>query len=70
MTGNLFTKTTSKNQEYYYVNLSYKDPASGKWKIKTVSTGLPVKNNKRKAEALIPAFLEKYSYLESPALSE
>ena len=70
MTGNLFTKTTSKNQEYYYVNLSYKDPASGKWKIKTVSTGLPVKNNKRKAEALIPAFLEKYSYLESLALSE
>ena len=65
MTGTLIKKKTSKSQEYYYVNLSYKDPETGEWKIKMVSTGLPVKNNKRKAETLIPGMLEKYAYLES-----
>ena len=65
MTGTLIKKKTSKSQEYYYVNLSYKDPETGEWKIKMVSTGLPVKNNKRKAEKMIPALLEKYAWLES-----
>ena len=70
MTGSLFTKTTSKNTEYYYISLCYKDPASRKWKTKIVRTGLPVKNNKRKAEALIPRLIDRYSYLESEVLSE
>ena len=70
MTGSLFTRKTSKNQEYYYVNLSYKDPATGKWKTKTVGTGLTVKNNKRKADGMIPGLLKRFSYLEDPALAE
>ena len=70
MTGTLIIKKTAKNQQYYYVNLSYKDPYTGQWKIKTVSTGLQVKNNKRRAENMIQSFLEKFSYLESEALSD
>ena len=70
MTGTLVIKTTSKKQQYYYVHLSYKDPYSGRWKTKTVSTGLQAKNNKRRAENMIPVFLDKYAYLESAALSE
>lgn len=68
MTGSLQIRTTTKKQEYYYVVLSYRDPVTEQWKIKSIATGLLVKNNKRKAEALIPAFIEKYSYLESPVL--
>ena len=61
MTGSLQIKTTKKKQDYYYVVLSYREPITDKWKTKMISTGLPVKNNKRKAEALIPTFIEKYS---------
>ena len=53
MTGTLIKKKTSETREYFYINLSYKDPETKKWKTKTVSTGLEVKNNKRKAEKLI-----------------
>lgn len=37
---------------YYQMILSYKD-AAGKRKTKSISTGLPVKGNKRKAEAML-----------------
>ncbi len=64
MTGTLRTKTLSSGKSYYYINLSYKDPRTNKWKAKTISTGLEVKNNKRKAEAMIRQILEQYAYLE------
>ena len=50
----------------YYVVLSYKNPKSGKWCTTTRSTGLKVKNNKKKAVAMIPFIIEQNRYLESP----
>lgn len=64
MTGTLQMKTLASGNTYYYVKLSYKDPRSNSWKSKTLATGLEVKNNKRKAEAMIRKFVEQYSYLE------
>lgn len=61
MTGTL---RIIKGKPYYYVSLSYKDPITKIWKNKTISTGLSVKNNKRKAEALIPSLIKEYAYLE------
>lgn len=69
MTGTLRIKTLSSGKSYYYINLSYKDPRTNKWKAKTISTGLEVKNNKRKAEALIKQILEQYAYLEDLPLN-
>ena len=66
MTGTLIKKKTSETREYFYINLSYKDPETKKWKTKTVSTGLEVKNNKRKAEKMSPDMINKYQYLEQP----
>lgn len=63
MTGSLQIKTKVSG-EYYYAKLSYKDPRTNTWKSKTLATGLTVKNNKRKAEAMLKQFIEKYSYLE------
>ena len=64
MTGTLTTRKTSSGHEYYYVRLSYKDPKTGRWKDKIVSTGLPVKNNKKKANSMIQDIIKKYEYLE------
>ena len=64
MTGTLRTRTLSSGKSFYYINLSYKDPRTNKWKDKTISTGIEVKNNKRKAEAMIKQILEQYAYLE------
>lgn len=64
MTGTLQTKKLPSGNSYYYIKLSYKDPRSGKWKQKTLSTGLETKNNKRKAESFITVFVEKYAWLE------
>lgn len=50
----------------YYIVISYKNPESGKWCTTTRSTGLKVKNNKKKAMAMIPFILEQNRYLESP----
>ena len=66
MTGSLQTKTTSSGSEYFYINLRYKDPETAKWKSKTISTGLPVKNNKRKAAGMINELISQYAYLENP----
>lgn len=73
MTGTLTTRTTSSGNEYYYIYLRYKDPKTQKWKTKIVSTGLLVKNNKRKAQAMIADTIEQHAYLEKsddPASSE
>ena len=42
----------SEKKGYYYVVLNYKD-YTGKRKSKWVSTGLPVKGNKRRAEKIL-----------------
>lgn len=47
----------------YYIVLAFKDK-SGKKKTKWVKTGLEIKSNKRKAQALIPETIEKYRSLE------
>jgi integrase len=52
----------------YYIVLSYRDK-TGKRKTKWVSTHLPVKNNKYRANAMIPEVLEKYAYLETEEIT-
>lgn len=47
----------------YYAVLNYKDK-NGKWRKKWVSLGLPVRDNRRRAEAMLPALIDKYSHLE------
>ena len=42
----------SEKKGYYYAVLNYKD-YTGKRKSKWVSTGLPVKGNKRRAEKIL-----------------
>ena len=64
MTGALCIKELKSGNKYYYINLRYKDPRSQEWKCKTLSTGLPVKDNKRRAEAILHEQLENYRYLE------
>ena len=64
MTGTLQIKKLKSGNSYYYVKLSYKDSHTNEWKQKTLATKLEVKNNKRKAESMIPKFIEQYSYLE------
>lgn len=54
----------------YYIVLSYKNPISGKWCTTTRSTGLKVKNNKKKAIAMIPIILEQNHYLENPLATD
>lgn len=53
MTANL----KIKNDRYYAV-INYKDGA--KYKQKWIALGLPAKNNKRKAESMLPAILAKF----------
>ncbi len=65
LTGTLTTRKTSSGKEYYYIYLRYKDSKTGKWKSKTVKTGLLVKNNKKKALDMIPFIMERYEYLET-----
>ena len=58
MTGSV----QQKNGNYYAV-LQYKDKDKKK-KYKWIPTGLVVKGNKRKAEAMIPELIEKHHHLE------
>lgn len=69
MTGTIQAKTLHSGKTYLYVYLSYKDPLTGKWKQKTIPTGLEEKGNKRKAQTLIKSTIEKYSYLEDEPVS-
>lgn len=64
MTGSIQEKTNKSGKAYYYICLSYKDPISQAWKRKWISTGLKVKNNKRKAEAMVEAVIEANRHLE------
>ncbi len=64
MTGTLTTRKTSSGKENYYIRLKYKDPETGEWKDKVIKTGLEVKNNKKRAQALISDMIDKYAYLE------
>lgn len=64
MTGTLQIKKLKSGKSYYYVKLCYKDARTLAWRHKTLATGLEAKNNKRKAEKMIPAFTERYAYLE------
>ena len=52
----------TKNGKLYAV-LSYKGE-NGAYKYKCVNTGLPVRGNKKKAEAMIPEYIERFRYLE------
>lgn len=64
MTGTVQPKTLRSGKTYFYIYLSYKDPITGKWKQKTVPTGLEERGNKRKAQAMLASTIDKYSYLE------
>ena len=64
MTGSLTIRKTSSGKEYYYIHLRYKNSKTGKWTAKNIRTGLTIKNNKKKAQAMIPEMIDKYSYLE------
>ncbi len=66
MTACIHVKKLASGKSYYYVKLSYKDSKTGKWKSKTIGTGLEIKGNKRRAESLCNEYLDKYSYLEQP----
>lgn len=66
MKGTIQTKTTKKGIDYIYIYLSYTDPLTQKRKQKVVATGLTAKGNKRRAEAMIKDYIEKYQYLETP----
>ena len=68
MTGTLITKKLKSGKSYYYVKLSYKEPATGKWCQKLLGTGLEVKGNKRKAEAMISDFISNNEGLERAAV--
>lgn len=64
MTASVQSNTTAKGSVYLYICLSYKDPVSGKHRVKKISTGFTAKGNKRRAQAMIPQILEQYAYLE------
>lgn len=59
MTGSL-----QKKNDYYYVVLNYKSK-NGVHLTKWIATGYKVKNNKKKAEALIEKYVEQYQDLEN-----
>ncbi len=67
MTGSLIVRRTRAGKEYFHIQLSYKNPETGKWCQKSVSTKLEVKGHKRIAEKMIPDIIEKYAYLEKKA---
>ena len=48
---------------HYYAVLSYM-AQDGKYRYKWISTGLPLRGNKKKAEAMLPDLIKEYSYLE------
>ena len=60
------TACIALRKDVYYVRLTYYDNKHQR-KDKWVSTGLSGKGAKRKAEAMVDALIEKYSYLETCA---
>lgn len=59
ITGRLQPKKTKKGTEYYYMIIQTDNPDGTKGKPQWESTGLPVKNNKRKAQAILDARLNE-----------
>lgn len=53
----------------YYMVLSLKN-GEGKWKPKWISTGLPVKGNKKRAEVILRETIVKYEALEAQELGQ
>lgn len=70
MTGTLQSKKLNSGRRYFYVKLSYKDSKTGRWRCRTIATHLEDKNNKRKAESMIPQIINTYSYLELSSSTE
>lgn len=64
MTGTLITKKMRSGKKFLYIQLSYKNPKTGKWEKKQIPTGLEEKGNKKKANKMIPQMIEEYAYLE------
>ena len=57
------TGCVAQRKDIYYIRLTYYDTNHNR-KDKWVSTGLSGRGAKQKATALIPSYIEKYSYLE------
>ena len=57
-----------EKNDFYYIVLSYKD-ANGKRKTKWEATGLSVKRNKKKAEALLMERRRNFTVSTAPAPS-
>ena len=68
MTGILVPKKLKSGKEYFYVKLNYHDHHTGERKQKMLATGLEVKGNKRKAEAMIPKLISDNAGLEEAAV--
>ena len=54
----------TKNGKLYIV-LSYKNEVNT-YKYKWINTGLIIRGNKKKAESMIPEYIERFRYLEEP----
>ena len=52
MTGAVYSIAQKSGKEYLYIMLRYKDPRTGCWKNKSVSTGIEAAGNKRKAKKM------------------
>lgn len=72
MTGTFTTKTHASGRTYYYIALRYKDPKTGLWRGKLVSTHIQVTEAKKKkahprpvnADKLMAKAYNDYAYLE------
>lgn len=53
------TSSLIKKDGKYHAVITYKD-ANGKWKHKWKSTGLPIKGNKARAQAILDEFVEEF----------
>lgn len=62
-TGRLQIKETQKGTKYFYLVIQADNPDGTKAKPKWEATGLPVKNNKRKAHAMLEARLNELNNL-------
>ena len=58
MTGKVYAK-----KDKWYIRLSYKDK-NNEWQQKWEATGLEVKGNKKKAEAMVSGLIEKNKHLD------
>ena len=59
----MITGSLQIKKDYYYAVLNLKE--NGKRKVKWIATGLPVRGNKRNADAMLHNFIDEYSKLDS-----